>query len=529
MTLLSCALLVGFLHRTPQALYGDPACQLKAMQQFLAHESSSFNRMTIPDPNDVTRDTTEWFSWWPPGAQLVIYPLASRGISLGTAMRVVTVGFIILGSVGWVFWFNLFNLPKWVQVGWAFSLPWMHYASKNAFYFSAEVIAFASVPWILWSSDALAKAARRLQRDSAVLIAAAFVLGLGFGSCYVLRYAIVFASLAAILYLWFELRAPSFIAVAIGCVIPVAAMNAINYIASHDVNPVVLTAGLHLKWLSAPWITALSALALADGYSLLSYIFLHPVHGLLQQEWPICLIGLPGGILLFVLLYRRRGERGPTRLAILNFATAVVMFLTVWNFSLVGDYDARYLAVYSMGVLPVALEEGFVLWRLKRGALWKTGLALAGLCYVLVPLLYGFISVAVKVWRTPSDYAFGPSHVYNELLADNDLAGVRKELLSDFHPATDIWYLPDFITALDIPGRAIICNADWGYLSGLKRYLYLGSAPRRIRLLLPPRLEFNGRGPIVRRSFPQVAIWTRRKIQGCNYDLWEGTLNPHDR
>jgi len=121
-----------------------------------------------------------------PGAQLVIYPLASRGISLGTAMRVVTVGFIILGSVGWVFWFNLFNLTKWV----------------------------------------------------------------------------------------------------------------------------LLTAGLHLKWLSAPWITALSALALADGYSLLSYIFLHPVHGLLQQEWPICLIGLPGGILLFVLLYRRRGERG---------------------------------------------------------------------------------------------------------------------------------------------------------------------------------------------------------------------------
>jgi hypothetical protein len=308
----------------------------------------------------------------------------------------------------------------------------------------------------------------------------------------------------------------------------VTGLNVINYIASHDMNPVVLTAGLHLKILSIPWITALAALASTDGYSLLCFIFLHPVHGLLKQTWPILLLGLPGGILFLTLLYRQCRAQGPAQLAILNLATSMILYLGIWNLSMVFDYDGRYLAVFSMGALPVALEEGFRLWRRTPGRFWKTTLGSAGLLYVLVPLLYGVVSVASKVHRIPSDYACGPSHIYNDLLAAHDLAGVRRELLKDYQPATDIWYLPDNITSLDIPGRAIICSPDFGTIPYLLSFRYQSPVTKRIRMLLPPSFESNGKGPVIRRTFPQAQKWTCRDIPGCHYLLWETTLKPHD-
>jgi hypothetical protein len=524
LALASCVVFGSFICRTPQAVYCDPSCQLKALQQFMARESSSFNRMVICDSNDLARDTTEWFSWWPPGTQLVVYPLAAMGFSFGAALRLTVLGFIILGSVGWVLWFNLFNLPKWVQFGWAIFLPWMHFASNCAFIFSVEVMGFGLVPWMLWGTNSLSRAAQRREHDSIALIVGAAALGLSLGFVYMLRYAIVFTSLAAVLYLWTQLRPASFVSVLIGFVIPVGAMNIINFVASRDMNPVVLTAGLHLKVLSIPWIASLSALALTDGYSMLTYIFLHPVHGLLKEKWPILLIGLPGGIFLFTLIYHQRHSQGPTRLAIIHLAVPALLFLVIWNFSMVFDYHGRYLAVYSMSVLPVALQQGIVYWRKNTGILWRTALALAGFIYVLVPLLYGAVSVVAKVRRTPSNYAFGPSHIYNDLLAHQDLAGVRRDLLSDYHPNTDIWYLPDAISPLDIPGRAIIFSPDFAEIDELRTHHYRSSSPKRILMLLPPSFETNGKGPVIRQSFPQATVWTRREVTGCNYQLWVATL-----
>lgn len=524
LTLFSGILLAVFLRHTPQTLYSDPAMQLKALQQYLNGESDSFNRVRTPDPADLTRDTGEWFSWWPPGAQLIAYPLAARGISVGKTIRVMTIGLIVLGCVGWVFWFYLFKLPVWMQLSWAAFLPWMRYASNSLFAFSAEAIAFALTPWILCGSCALVERNRRFPDESCANVLLAFFLGLGLGSCYVLKYSMVFSSLAAIAYLLTCLPRKSWPSLIFGFLIPVAILNVINYGANRDMNPVVATAGFHWKILSLPWVVSLSALALTDAYSLLNYVFLHPVSGLYKHENLLCLLGLPGGALLMWFLFRRRAADGPARLALITLGTSMTAMLVVWNLTNIGNYDGRYLEVFSLSVLPVALEEAWVVWRQK--AKLRPLLVSGGIFYVLVPLLYGVTSVVMKAQRLPSSYGYGPSHLYNGFLADHDAASVRAELLQDYRPATDIWYLPDPMTALDIPGRQIICFADFYQRTELEKMSYRSSASRRIRMLLPPRFEENGKGPVIRHSFPQAGPWLRKAIPGCNMLLWEAELKP---
>ena len=55
----------------------------------------------------------------------------------------------------------------------------------------------------------------------------------------------------------------------------------------------------------------------------------------------------------------------------------------------------------------------------------------------------------------------GPSKLHNTLLSQTNIEEVRVSLLRDYDPNKDLWYLTDPITALDIPGRAIIAGADF--------------------------------------------------------------------
>jgi len=535
-TLFSCALLAGVVRRTPQTLYCDPAYQIKALQQFLAGESISINHLTTPDPKDLTKNTTEWFSWWPPGTELILYPFLVRGVSIGAAVRVIVMVCLTLGCLGWVFWFSLFQFPKGVHIGLALLFPWMRYASNVLFGYSGEIFAFALAPWIFWCTDRLVSACGRRRETSASLIAVSALFGFGLGLVYVLKYSIVFASLPALIYLGtrnFSVEKDrktqsvrNFFAAGLCFLIPVIALNVLNYRMSRDMNPVVTTLGMHWKWPSFLWVLAMPPLGLADGYDLCSYVFMHPVHGIFKNEWIICLLGLPGGLLLLGLLYRQRAARGPARLAILTLLFAMGSMLAVWNLSFVGNYDGRYLAIFSLGVLPVALEEGFSFYRSRSELTWKAALTAALVFYIVVPLLYGVVSVVMKVSRTPSDYRVGPSHLYNASLADRDLEGVRGELLRDYRPASDIWYFPEPVTALDLPGRALISFADFIDIQELQKVRYHCPVSKRVRLLVSPRLELNGKGPVIRQSFPQAGVWTRKEIPGSNYLLWEATLQP---
>jgi hypothetical protein len=196
----------------------------------------------------------------------------------------------------------------------------------------------------------------------------------------------------------------------------------------------------------------------------------------------------------------------------------------VWSISSSADHSARHIATGAMATLPLALQCFFREWTKPARTFYRWLWALFAGAFILVPLLYGVVSVFAKVRRTPADYALDASRVYNPLLASNDLRAVVSRLSSDWNPKTDVWYLPEPISALNIPGRTIVRAADFMTTEELKRDSFLTSAPLRMRVLLPAKFENDGKGPIIRNSFPQAGVWQSRRIEGCNYVLWETWL-----
>jgi hypothetical protein len=176
-------------------------------------------------------------------------------------------------------------------------------------------------------------------------------------------------------------------------------------------------------------------------------------------------------------------------------------------------------------VLPLALAGGRQIWQ----SVPRARIALAGACapYVIVPMLYGPVSVIAKVRRFPDRFRASATGLYNPLLAERDVETVVARLEHDFHPQSDVWYVTDPLSTLDLPGRALMVHADFIALDELRKYRFqTTSRALRVHVLLPPRFETNGKGAVIRASFPQAVAWERDAIPGSQYDRWLAELRP---
>jgi hypothetical protein len=147
-----------------------------------------------------------------------------------------------------------------------------------------------------------------------------------------------------------------------------------------------------------------------------------------------------------------------------------------------------------------------------------------GLIYIVIPLIYGPISVVGKVIRN-RNYETGPSHLYNPLLTNKSVPLVQTDLLRDFNSISDIWYLTEPYSWLDLPGRAILRQADFIEMNCLKKDRFLTSQSLRVWVLLPSHFEDNRKGQMIRNSFVQANGWERKIFSACKYDVWTTVLN----
>jgi hypothetical protein len=187
--------------------------------------------------------------------------------------------------------------------------------------------------------------------------------------------------------------------------------------------------------------------------------------------------------------------------------------------------EARHVSSAAFAVLPLAIANGIEAWRLSSRPA-RLGLASAGLCYVLLPLAYGPVSVVAKAWRYPSGFRPAASGLYNPLLAEQDLITVVARLERDFEPASDVWYLTEPMSALDLKGRAIIRDADFLEVDKLRLDSFHTTRAIRVHVLLPPRFESNSKGETIRGAFPQAVAWRHDVIPGSLYDRWIADLRP---
>jgi hypothetical protein len=199
-------------------------------------------------------------------------------------------------------------------------------------------------------------------------------------------------------------------------------------------------------------------------------------------------------------------------------ATVSALFLAVMTVFSARAMEARYIAAIGIAIIPAALQAAFniapKLSRMGRGVL-----AIAAVCYLALPIAYGAFSVAGKIHRTPTAYRTGPSGLYNPLFANADAQSAIAKVRADFHVSSDVWYLTEALTAMDLPGRAILRHADFLPVDGLKQ-TFQSSKPVRVHLLLPPWFEENGKGVIIRAEFVGAKNWSSKMIPGMNYVEW---------
>jgi hypothetical protein len=502
-------------------MYSDPAYQVKAVQQMLGGESPDVHTLAEPDADDLSRDRGERLSWWAPGTQLAAEPLMKAGLPVATVARVLAALALVAGAVGWIWWFGLFEVPAPALVALAVLFPWIRYASNALFQYTSEILVFATVPWVLLAALAADRSGRRLRW---------FLAGILAGGLYVVKYSASFVS-AGIL-LWVAVRALrerrrgiwGLVAAVGGTAIPVLLLTAINR-AGGTANLLTASVVVRFDWRNLVHVLALPALALSDLDAVLRFLLMHPSRRVMENLLWLSLFGLPGGVLLVWLVARRPALAEPAALAQAVLAATMASILAVWTISNGVSIEARHVTAGAFTVLPFALGEGLRLWGTSgRSARLALSVACAG--YVLLPLLYGPVSVAAKAWRYPSGFRPASSGLYNPLLSEGDLLAVVDRLERDFDPSSDVWYLTEPMTSLDLKGRAIIRDADFLKLEELRRDRFRTTRAVRVHVLLPPRFESSGKGEVIRTSFPQAAAWRHDTIPGSQYDRWVADLRP---
>jgi hypothetical protein len=515
--------------RTHQGFYSDAALQMKTVVQFVDGVSPRVNDWTRPDYADLARDADERLVVWAPGTPLAFFPFVRAGLTPAAAARTVAALALIAGAAGWTLWFAAFGLPWPLVIAFAILVPWLRVASNALFLYNAEVLVFATVPWVLLA----AVAADRARTVSAWLAA----IGLGFaaGLLYVVKYSATFVTAAVLAWSAWRVwrsgdeprwpRVARLVLIAGAAALPVVVLSVFNRQGGGSANLITATLAPRWNWLFVLHAVAFPALTAGDLDSLLTYVLLHPVHGVTHNAIWLTIVAVPGGVCLLLLAFRTSARGAAPSLARTVFAVSIAAILTVWSLSTTVSVEPRHLMSAGMAMLPLAIAEGLA-WRRAAAPSVRRLLAAVAAMFVAAPFGYGVVSVFAKVARYPADYRTATSHAYNPLLAPVDAAAVAEALAATFDPSRDVWYVTDPLTALDLPGRAIVRHADFIPLPTLRGERFLSSSAMRVRVLLPARFEENGKGAAIRASFPQATRWTSVAVPGAGIVDWTGMLAP---
>jgi hypothetical protein len=285
--------------------------------------------------------------------------------------------------------------------------------------------------------------------------------------------------------------------------------------------------GLHFHWQMPVNLTGLFAMAMADADGLWRFLLFHPHWSdphrdvLAINRTLLCLIGLPGGLLMLWLLFRPSVKNEAVSLLRSVFGCAFAVFLVLLTVDPWVDYEARFICVIGILLIPAVVQSAVELW--PGVAIWTRLLLLVGgLFYIAWPMAYGPAQVLGRVYLA-AGYKTGPSHLYNPELSRMNAGAAIKALTADFSPDTDVWCLPEPVTGLDLPGRQIvgILDHDWG--RGDK---YRASRPVRMRLLLPASDDENGQAQRIKGAIVGAQDLRERTVDSANYVLWTVLCKP---
>jgi hypothetical protein len=344
-----------------------------------------FNLLIKPDQADISKNTTEFLTWWSPGQYLIPYLFRLLlGINTGQASAITITFCQILGLTGFYYFFKKIGFsPLIASISIAFIACQQFYAANYIFYNGGEALLFAFSGWFLFGCTALKKTGWRL------LLFALFGGWIGF----LCKSSVIWIYLAGLFFLWLRLSLPQksivgHIKNGIWIAIP-AILSLITiylFFLSKGENPASAGGQLKLSWqtfsfpLASPLLSGFSVDDLAHGLLFHTGTPVFRLSGAIIILIELALLSLL--LIFFIIRYVPNNEY---KLLIIVFYTISVLFFSyAYLQQMAISYEARHFRVMGLVIIPgiiylvSKLKSGY---KVFFGSIW-IGIAFSGLHYL---------------------------------------------------------------------------------------------------------------------------------------------------
>ncbi len=382
--LLTIIVVLGILlFINPPALFPDPANGFQVMRAM--EMGGGFNLMISPDQGDISKNISEFLTWWSPGQYLVPYVFKLLfGFNTGQASAVTITLCQLLGLAGFYAFFKKIGFTPFIAaISILFIACQQFFVVPFVFYNGGEILFFAFIGWFLYGCTALKTT------DWKLLL---FVLLSGWIG-FLCKSSVMWMYAAGLLFLWLKLSLPikktsNWIWNGIWIGVPAIIVVSTIYLffLSKGQNPASTIAGLKLSWqtfsypLASPLLSGFSIDDLCHG------LIYHTGKPIFADYQAIIVLLLTAALSVWlVLTILRQVPNENYRLLVLVFYSVAFLFFSyAYLRQMTISYEARHFRIIGLIVIPGTIYLFSQLktpYRLLFGLIW-IGITFTSILYL---------------------------------------------------------------------------------------------------------------------------------------------------
>lgn len=491
----------------PPSIFPDAAHGFQVMRSM--EKGSGFNILSAPNPDDISKNTSQFLTWWSPGQYLIPYFFKSIfGFNAGQASAIVVTLLELSGLFGFYYFFKKVGFtPVICAVSILFIACQQAFITPYVFYNGGEILLFGFEGWFLYGCIALQKT------DVKLLLFVLLSGWLGFlcKSSFMWMYA------AGLLCLWLRLSAVNYridirqatknsVWLAVPAVVSLVCIY-IFFLSKGD-NPAAASNGLKFDWqtfsfpLGSPLISAFSIDELTHGLLFPTFTpLLTPGHTILA----IVLLALVSMVLIGGII--RYIPKNDYRICLLVFYVVSIFFFS-WAYihQLTISYEGRHFRIIGILMAPGLI---YLVSKMKSAL----QIAFGVLCAVIAFNNYAFFIKAYIFNKNIS--ARGVSGLAQQFIDQNSLNYMMK-LDRENKDAIFVFMSPDL--PLEITNNRVITIDPPlpGTVIDYEDYIYGGHAGP-LYVLLPAKYTANA--GMFMKFFPDYKSFSKHKL-GDGYVLY---------
>jgi hypothetical protein len=383
--LFTIVIILGILlYFNPPSIFPDPANGFHVLR--CMELGGKFNILTSPDQEDISKNTSEFLTWWSPGQYLVPYGFKLLfGVNTGQASALTITLCQLLGLSGLYVLFKKIGFSSLIA-----SLSILFIACQQifivpyVFYPGGEVLLFAFLGWFLYGCVSLRSTGWKI---------GLFVLLAGWIGFFCKSSAIWIYG-AGLLFMWIRLSFPDkTLATAIknAAWIGVSALISLGtiylFFLSKGQNPASVSAGLKLAWqtfsfpLASPLLSGLSIDDLSHG------LIFHTGKAIFTtyQVTAIVVVSAILSLWLVITLVRKIRDRNYKMLVAIFYISAIIFFGYAYLHQMTISYEARHFRIIGLLIIPGAIwliSQAKTSYQFLLALIWA-GLAISSIFYLV--------------------------------------------------------------------------------------------------------------------------------------------------